>query len=125
MGNTRLSARVLLVNNAEISEYSIYRCTSLVLRNVSAGARLLDDPHHSQEHVRYVRNKIPFEVHFGLKLKLWGATKVRSDHLRVAAAITDSSVLNVDPSQNPVVSKAQLIFVTVIPLPLMLTAPVR
>lgn len=77
----------------------------------------------SQEHVRYVRNKIPFEIKFDLVLELWNSVVVRSDHLRVAAAIIDSTVLNVDPDYVPI-AKAQLDFVTVIPLPLILTSPI-
>lgn len=76
----------------------------------------------AQEHVRYVRNVIPFEVKFDLQLKLWDSVEVTSDHLRVAAALTDTSVLEVDPDYLPI-AKAQVDFVTLIPLPLLLTNP--
>lgn len=76
----------------------------------------------AQDHVRYVRNKIPFEVMFDLEIKLWDSVEVTSDHLRVAAAITDTTVLNVDPDYLPV-AKANIDFVTLIPLPLLLTNP--
>jgi hypothetical protein len=64
---------------------------------------------------------IPFEVCFDLELKLWSATEVLSDHLRLASAVIDSSVLEVDTDVHPL-ADAQLELVTVIPLPLWLTA---
>jgi hypothetical protein len=73
----------------------------------------------SQTHTRYVRTRIPFEVHFDLKLKLWASANVVSDHLRIASALIETSVLEVTPDQYPI-AKARFEFVTVIPAPLIL-----
>jgi hypothetical protein len=78
-----------------------------------------DELLQTQYHTRVVRTKIPFEIGFDLDLKLWAAVNVPSDHLRVAAALIDTSVLTVDPDSLPIAT-AQLEFVTVIPLPLIL-----
>lgn len=102
--------------NIEVTKNLTLSPETLLLENADAA------PMQAQEHVRYVRNKIPFEIKFDLALKLWSSVAVRSDHLRVAAAIVDSTVLNVDPDYVPI-AKAQLDFVTVIPLPLILTSP--
>jgi hypothetical protein len=75
--------------------------------------------HQAQTHTRIVRTRIPFEIHFDLDLKLWASTEVVSDHLRVASALIDSSVLTVTPDELPL-GKAQLGLVTVIPSPLIL-----
>jgi hypothetical protein len=74
----------------------------------------------SQTHTRIVRLTIPLQVCFDLKVKVWANANVVSDHLRVASAVVDSSVLDVDVDHYPMAT-AQVEVVTVIPLPIYLT----
>lgn len=72
-----------------------------------------------QEHTRTVAIEIPFKVHFDLDLELWGLVDIKSNELRVASALLESSVFSVNPDANPIAT-AELEFVTVIPLPTIL-----
>jgi len=81
---------------------------------------LLQSSEHSFKQTRLVSTTIPFEICFNLIVKLWANTNVISDHLRVASAVIESSVLTVDVDNYPIAT-AQLELVTVIPLPLHLS----
>jgi len=52
-------------------------------------------------------------------VNVWAQTNIKSNHLRVASALLESTVLSVNPGANPMAT-AQLEFVTVIPLPTVL-----
>lgn len=92
---------------------------TLLLEEGDDEGAAVENPHHIQTHTRTVATKIPFEIHFATELDLWQQVEVVSNHLRVAAALLETSVLRVTPDQDPI-AKSQLELVTIIPSPLTL-----
>lgn len=86
-----------------------------------------------QHRVRRVTTRIPFEIAFDLELSLEGNTTViyvpdpptnttPTNFLRVSAAVTESSVIHVNPSamSGEPLATADIVLVTILPLPLQL-----
>ena len=86
--------------------------TFILLLSLVSIVEIVDKP-HGKYLTRTVRNQIPFEISFDLGLKIFASANVKSDHLRVASALIETSVLEVDPDSFPI-AKARLEFVTLI-----------